>query len=67
VISAVYLRTPARSVLLACGTAFAAAVVWPSVTTGVLAAAALLAGSAVLFALDAASRRGRSAARRWQR
>jgi hypothetical protein len=41
--------------------------VWPTVTAGVLAGVMLLAGSAALIALDAASRRGRSAARRWRR
>ena len=61
------LRVPVRTVLLACGTAFLAEALWPSVTAGVLAGCMLLAGAAVIFALDTASRRGRSAARRWQR
>jgi hypothetical protein len=64
---AVYLRVPARMILLACLAAFLADAVWPSVTVGVLAGVMLLCGVVALISLDAASRRGRSAARRWRR
>ena len=67
VFSAVYLRRPARTVLLVALAALLAAAVHPTVTVSVLAGVVVLLGALALFALDAASRRGRSAARRWRR
>lgn len=60
------LRTPVRTALVTALQACLGYALHPSVTTGVIAGAFLLGGAAVMFVLDAASRRGRSAARRWR-
>lgn len=62
-----YLRRPVHTALLACLLACLGYALHPAVTTGILAGLALVLGAALMFVLDAASRRGRSAARRWKR
>lgn len=61
------LRVPVRTLLVTALAAMCGYALHPTVTVGVLAGVAVLGCAAAVFALDVAARRGRSAARRWQR